>query len=243
MDCKTHLRHDDGPLFDDAPAYRRLIGRLLYLTTTRPDISFAVQQLSQFMNKPTTTHHDAALRVLRYLKGSPGLGLFMFGSSILQLKAYSDSDWASCLDTRRSIMGYCVYLGSSLVSWRSKKQSTISKSSCEAEYRAMAATTCEIQWITFLLRDLHISFTSPALLYSDNQSAMHIAANPVFHERTKHIELDCHIVREKCSTGLIKLLHVLSALQLADTLTKPLSPQVFHSIHSKLGLLNICAPA
>lgn len=156
----------------DSSSYRRLIGRLIYLTNTRPDITFSVNKLSQFVSAPTTIHQQAAFRILRYLKNAPGNGIFLSAASIPQLKAYSDSDWATCPETRKSVTGFSIYLGESLVSWKSKKQQTISRSSSEAEYRALAATTCEIQWLTYLLRDLHVFFTQPALLYCDNQSAI-----------------------------------------------------------------------
>lgn len=194
MNNATKFSKDIGDPLPDVTEYQRLIGRLLYLTTTRPDIAFLVQRLSQFLATPTIVHHTAATRILRYVKGSPGQGLFFPSNSDLQLKAYSDSDWASCPDTRRSVTGFCVYLGNSLISWKSKKQSTVSKSSCEAEYRAMTAVTCEIQWLTYLLQDFKVVFKTPALLFCDNQSTLHIAANPVFDERTKHIGVDCHIV-------------------------------------------------
>ncbi|KHN44566.1 Copia protein, partial [Glycine soja] len=217
----------------------RLIGKLIYLTNTRPDIAYAVQQLSQYMSAPTTAHLQAAFRVLRYLKGTPGSGLFFAATGTPQLRAFSDSDWAGCKDSRKSTTGFLVYLGSSLVSWQSKKQSTVSRSSSEAEYRALASTTCELQWLTYLLQDLRVTFVQPATLYCDNQSAIQIATNPVFHERTKHIEIDCHLVRNKVTSGFIKLLPVSSSLQLADIFTKPLTPVVFQHLCNKLGMINI----
>ncbi|XP_019430584.1 PREDICTED: uncharacterized protein LOC109337944 [Lupinus angustifolius] len=195
----AHLHQDSSTPFDDPSAYRRLIGRLIYLTNTRSDITFCVNQLAQFMACPTSFHHTAAMKVLRYLKATPALGLFFPADSVIQLKAYSDSDWASCLDIRRSVSGYCIYLGQSLVSWKSKKQRTISQSSCEAEYRALALTTCEITWLNYILEDLQYNYSMPTLLYCDNQSAIYLASNLVFHETTKHIEIDCHTIREKCS--------------------------------------------
>ncbi|WVZ06452.1 hypothetical protein V8G54_019798 [Vigna mungo] len=196
MDYTTRLSATTRTTISDPTAYRRLIGRLIYLTTTRPDITHVVHHLSQFMYAPTTTHSQATFRILRYLKSAPGLGLFFSSTSSLQLKAFSNSDWAGCIDTRRSITGFSVYLGDSLISWRSKKQPTVSRSSSEAEYRALATTTCELQWLTYLLDDLHVPVQRPALLYCDNQSALQIATNQVFHEHTKHIDIDCHIVRE-----------------------------------------------
>lgn len=243
MDSNLRLNSSDGDLLEDPRSYRRLVGRLLYLTITRPDISFAVHSLSQFLSQPHQSHHAAALKVLRSVKNSPGQGIFLSSSSSIHLKAFCDSDWASCPDTRRSVTGFTVFLGDSLISWKSKKQVTVNRSSAEAEYRSMAATCCELKWLTALLTDLCVSFTQPALLFCDNQSALHIAANPVFHERTKHIDIDCHLVREMVHEGLIKTLHVTSDHQLADLLTKPLSFDKFFGLVSKLGLLDIHYPA
>ena len=138
--------------------------------------------------------------------------------------------------------GLSVYLGNSLISWKSKKQGTISKSSCKVEYRAMATVTCEIQWLLYVLQDLKVPFEQSSLLYCDNDSARYIATNPVFHEHTKHIEIDCHIVREKLKNGLIHLLPISNTEQLAYIYIKALGPQSFKNICSKLGLINICSP-
>jgi len=148
------LHNDSSSSFPDISAYRRLIGRLLYLNTTRPGITYITQQLSQFLSNPTQTHHNAAMRVLRYLKGCPGKGLFFPRNSSLQIKGYTDADWAGCKDTRRSISGQCFFLGHSFVSWRTKKQLIVSRSSSETEYRALASASCELQWLIYLLRDL-----------------------------------------------------------------------------------------
>ena len=147
MDYSTKLQADSGSLLsaESSSSYRRLIGKLIYLTNTRPDITYAVQQLSQYMATPTNVHLQAAFRILRYLKGTPGSGLFFAATGTPQLRAFSDSDWAGCKDSRKSTTGYLVYFGSSVVSWQSKKQSTVSRSSSEAEYRALASTTCELQ--------------------------------------------------------------------------------------------------
>jgi hypothetical protein len=233
----------DSPLFHDITQYRRLIGQLLYLTTTRPDISFAVQQLSQFVSQPTDNHFKAAMRILQYLKLNPAQGLFYPSNSDLVLSGFADSDWATCPTTRRSTTGFAVFLGKSLISWKSKKQTTVSRSSSEVEYRALAALTCEIQWLHYLFNDLHIKFTSPTSLYCDNRSAVYLAHNPAFNERSKHIEIDCHIVREKLETGLIKLFPIPSTAQLADFFTKPLAAPAFSSFIVKLGLMSVHSPA
>ncbi|WJX43802.1 hypothetical protein P8452_30856 [Trifolium repens] len=239
MQPQLQLHKASGDLISNPTVYRRLIGRLLYLTHTRPDIAYTVSKLSQFLDSPTTDHMLAGLHVLKYLKQNPGQGLFYSSTSSLSLKGFSDSDWGACPDTRRSTTGICFFLGSSLISWKSKKQTVVSRSSSEAEYRALAHATCEGQWLSYLLQDLNISHSSPIILYCDNQSALHIAANPVFHERTKHIEIDCHIVRDKVQAGFIHLLPVLSKEQIADILTKPLHPGPFKMLQSKLGMIDI----
>ncbi|XP_057981076.1 uncharacterized mitochondrial protein AtMg00810-like [Malania oleifera] len=221
MDTHTKLSKDDGELVDDVSAYRRLIGRSLYLTHTRHDITFSVNHLIQFLDNPRMPHLEVAMRILRYLKSAPRQGLFFPYSSKVHIKAFSDSNWVSCLDTRRSISGYCIFFRDSLVSWKSKKQHKISQSSAEAEYRSMAFTVCEIIWIKALFVDLHHQHHQPALLFCDNQATLHIAASPVYHERTKHIEIDCHLVRD------ITTLHVPSAHQVADLMTKPLGSKIF----------------
>ena len=188
------------------------------------------------------THFQAALRVVRYLKATPGKGLFFRRNNSFQLSDFSDADWATCVDTRRSVTRYCFFVGNSLVSWKTKKQSTVSRSSTEAKYRALASTTCELQWLFYLLRDLHVPHSKHPALYCDSQNALYIATNPVFHERTKHLEIDCHLVRQKLLSGLMNLLPISSSHQLADMFTKALSPKLFQSNLSKLELHDIFEP-
>ena len=183
----------------------------------------------------------AASRILQYIKGTLGQGVFFPTESDLHLKVYCDVDWAGCLDTRKSLTGYCVFLGDALVSWRSKKQSIVSRSSAEAEYIAMATTTCELTWILHLLQDLHVKHDKPVLMYCDNQAAIHIAANPMFHERSKHIEADCHIVRNKILDGALKTFYVSTKNQLADVFTKALGVESFLRLIRRLGVNNIFA--
>ncbi|RVW93185.1 Retrovirus-related Pol polyprotein from transposon RE1 [Vitis vinifera] len=216
---------------------KRLVGSLVYLTVTRPDISYVVHQVSQYLSAPRSTHYAAVLRILRYLKGTLFHGLFYSAQSPLVLRAFSDADWAGDPTDRRSTTGYCFLLGSSLISWRSKKQTFVARSSTEAEYRALADTTSELLWLRWLLKDLGVSTSSATPLYCDNQSAIHIAHNDVFHERTKHIEIDCHFIRYHLVHGALKLFSVSSKDQLADIFTKSLPKRRTRDLVDNLKLV------
>ena len=174
-----------------------LVGKLIYLTITRPNISFAVGIVSQFMQAPHVDHWNVVLRILSYIKKTLGQGLLYEDKGDTQISGYCDADWAGSLIDRRSTTGYCVSIGGNVVSWKSKRQNHVARSSAEAEYRAMASVTCELVWIKQLILELKFCEVQPMKLYCDNQAALRIASNPVFHERTKHIEIDSHFVREK----------------------------------------------
>ncbi|KAL0298754.1 UNVERIFIED_CONTAM: Retrovirus-related Pol polyprotein from transposon RE2 [Sesamum radiatum] len=230
---------NEGPLLQEADRYRRLIGKILYVGFTRPDISFAVQQLNQFLQHPTQQHWDDAIHVVRYLKGSSSMALFFPSQNSIQLSAFSDADWAACVDSRRSVTGYCIFLGSLLISWKTNKQNTVSRSSTKAEYRAMATTVCELLWITYILKDFQVPLTTPVPFWCDNQVPFHITANPVFYERTKHLDIDCHIVRDKYKEGFISPRHIAGHLQPANAFTKILSVAAFTQSRVKLGLVSL----
>jgi len=236
LSCK--LLPDEGPLLDDPTIYRTLAGKLNLLTNTRPDLSFSVQTLSQFLQAPRASHLTALLHTLAYLSGTISKGILLQGADQLILQAFSDSDWAACSFSRRSVTGYILMLGSSPISWKSKKQGTVSRSSYEAEYRAMARAASEVVWLVRLLDDLGITGLTPVKLNCDNQSALHIARNPVFHERTKHIEIDFHFTRDKVLEGLLQLNYMPTADQLADILTKILPGPYFQTLLSKLEMVN-----
>lgn len=193
------------------------------------------------MHKPRKTHWEATIRVLRYLKGSPGQGILLQANTELTLKSWCDADWAGCPLTRRSLTGWFIQLRGSPISWKTKKQSTVSLSSAEAEYRAMAFTLKEILRLRGLLKSLGITHKKPIPLYCDNQAAIHISSNPVFHERTKHVETNCHFVRDKIVKGTITTRHVSTRDQFADIFT--LVSREFDEFIGKLGICDLHAPA
>ena len=185
------------------------------------------------MHSTTVGNFSAVKRILRYIKGSLSHGL-LFTPSSFQLHAYTDSNWAGDHIDRRSTSGYCIFLGDNLISWSSKKQPTVSRSSTEAEYRSLANTTAELTWLQMVLQDFSIPQSSIPVVWCGCQSAFALAANPVFHTRSKHIEVDCHFVRDKVQAHKLLLCHVPTASQLADIFTKPLPTSRFSFLTSKL---------
>ena len=231
------LYSNSNPLSDPTP-YRQLVGKLNFLVHTRPDIAFSTQFLSQFNHNPTQSHMDAALHVLKYLKNTIHQSLLFNDSTDFKLEAFCDSDWAACPNTRRSVSGFFITLGGSPISWKSKKQSTVSLSSAEAEYRSMRRLCSELAWLNRLLVEFEVPNIVPIPLRCDNQAAIYIAKNPVFHERTKHIDIDCHFVREKVLDGLISLSHIPTKSQPADVFTKALGGSDHINAISKLGFVS-----
>ncbi|XP_031274883.1 uncharacterized protein LOC116133313 [Pistacia vera] len=206
--CTKTKPDPDSPLYPDPHAYRSLVGALPYLTLTRPYLSFSVNYVSQFMHAPIESHFGLVRRILRYVKGTINLGLHIQAYSSLDLYGFSDFDWAGCNITRRSTTGYCTYLGSNIISWCSKKQPTVSRSSYEAEYRALAQAAAEIMWLTFILRNLDVPLSQAPILFCDNMSSLFMTINPVFYARSKHIEVDYHYIMERVSLGLLVTKHI-----------------------------------
>jgi hypothetical protein len=204
------------------------------VTITRPELAYTVQQICLHMHDPRESHWGLIKRALRYLRGSTDFGLHLRTCTELDLRVYTDADWAGCPDTRRSTSGYCVYLGDTLVSWSSKRQATVSRSSAEAEYRGVANAVAECVWLRQLLGELLCPINKATLVYCDNISAVYMSANPVHHRRTKHVELDIHFVRERVALGEFRVLHVPTRQQLADIMTKGLSTDVFNEFRSSL---------
>jgi histone deacetylase 1/2 len=220
---KLSISDGSGLSEEDATRYRSVVGALQYLTLTRPDLSFAVNKVCQFLHSPTTAHWGA----LKIRKSNSSL-----------VSAFSDADWAGCVDDRRSTGGFAVFFGSNLVSWSARKQLTVSRSSTEAEYKALANATAEMMWIQRLLTELGISHDPIARLWCDNLGAKYLSANPVFHARTKHIEIDFHFVRERVAQKLLDIRFISTGDQLADGFTKPITALKLKAFRFNLNLVN-----
>ncbi|PKU66194.1 Retrovirus-related Pol polyprotein from transposon TNT 1-94 [Dendrobium catenatum] len=227
----------DDHAWMDAHRYRQIIGSLQYLTLTRPDISYAVNALSQHMHDPSNQHMLMLKKLLRYIKGTTDFGL-PISRSDLTLRTFSDADWASDPVSRKSTSGFCTFLGKTLISWTVKKQQTVSRSSTESEYRALASATADTIWIKRLLEDFRIHHHHPVDVFCDNTSTIALANNPVFHARTKHIEIDQRFIRDHIQNNTIRLLPISTKDQIADILTKPLSTSRFKDLRSKLTIFS-----
>lgn len=221
---------------EDSTRYRSVVGALQYLTLTRPDLSFPVNKVCQFLHAPTTEHWTAVKHILRYVQGTVDFGLRINKCASMLVSAFSDADWAGSVDDRRSTSGFCVFLGSNLISWSARKQATVSRSSTEAEYKAMANVTAEIIWVQVLLKELKLSSSPAATLWCDNLGATYLSANPVFHARTKHIEVDYHFVRERVAQKLLDIRFISTYDQIADGFTKALTMSKLKEFHHNLNL-------
>ncbi|KAJ9539324.1 hypothetical protein OSB04_032057 [Centaurea solstitialis] len=221
----------------DVTLYRGMIGSLLYLTASRPDIMYSTCLCARYQAEPKESHLTAVKRIFRYLKGTPNMGLWYSKDSGFDLTAYSDSDFAGCKIDRKSTTGGCHLLGGKLVSWTSKKQNSVSTSTAEAEYVAAGICCAQVLWLRNQLQDYDIQL-SKIPIYCDNTSAIAIANNPVLHSKTKHIEVRYHFIRDHVMNGDIELHFVPTEYQLADLFTKPLDVTRFNMLLSELGMLN-----
>jgi hypothetical protein len=230
----------ESPLVD-ATEYRSLIGGLRYLMNTRPDITFAVNYLSRFLEKPKEDHCMAVKHLLRYVAGTLDDGVFYRREEkgVHQLIGYSDSDYAGDIDVRKSTSGMLYCLGSSPITWSSGKQKVVALSSCEAEYIATAYGACQGVWLAQLLKGLIGSKPGAPILRIDNKSAIDLAKNPVHHERSKHIETKYHYIKKSVEDGKISLEQVPTGDQLADIMTKSLARVKFLELRDQIGVVNI----
>jgi histone deacetylase 1/2 len=203
---------------------------------TRPDISIAVNKICQYLHEPTVLHWAAVKRILRYLQYTIDIGMRIRRSPSTLVSAFSDADWAGCPDDRRSTGGFAVYFGPNLISWSARKQATVSRSSTEAEYKSLANATAEIIWIQSVLREIGVKQPRTTCLWFDNLGATYLSANPVFHARTKHIEVDFHFVRERVSNRQLEVRFIPSGDQVADGFTKPLPVKQLEAFKRHLNL-------
>jgi histone deacetylase 1/2 len=229
--------HEGTPLGpEDSSQYRSIVGALQYLTLTRPDLSFSVNKVCQYLHAPTTAHWTAVKRILRYVKSTSQLGITFRKSSSTLLSAFSDADWAGCIEDRRSTGGFAIFIGPNLVSWIARKQDSVSRSSTEAEYKALANATTELIWVEALLRELGVRLYQKPCLWCDNLGATYLSANPVFHARTKHIEIDYHFVRERVAQNRLDIRFISTKDQIADGFTKALPVKNLDEFKRNLNL-------
>lgn len=251
LDCKPvdtpiEANHQLGMFPNQSPCdkgrYQRLVGRLIYLSHTRPDIAYAISVVSQFMHNPSKDHMKAVLRILRYLKKSPGKGLLFKKGGNMEVMGYTDADWAGNAMNMRSTSGYFMFVCGNLVTFRSKKQKVVARSSAESEFRGMAHGVCELLWIRNILKDLGFIIIKAMNLHCDNKAAIMIGHNPIQHDRMKHVEVDRFFIRENIDKGYICFPFVKSEDQLADILTKGVCGRIFNQAIDKLGMIDIYAP-
>ncbi|KAG7565068.1 Zinc finger CCHC-type superfamily [Arabidopsis suecica] len=236
MECGIKLSKNEEGEGMDPTTFKSLVGSLRYLTCTRPDILYAVGVVSRYMEHPTTTHFKAAKRILRYIKGTINYGLHYSTSNDYKLVGYSDSDWGGDVDDRKSTSGFVFYIGDTAFTWMSKKQPIVTLSTCEAEYVAATSCVCHAIWLRNLLKELSLPQDEPTKIFVDNKSAIALAKNPVFHDRSKHIDTRYHYIRECVNKKDVLLEYVKTHDQVADIFTKPLKREDFIKMRSLLGV-------
>ena len=237
MSSSIKIDKDENGKAVDITKYRGMIGSLLYLTASRPDIMYSVCLCARYQSNPKESHLNAVKRIFRYLSGNKNLGLWYPKGTHIELFSYTDADWAGCTIDRKSTSGTCHFLGFALVSWFSKKQNSVALSTAEAEYISAASCCAQVLWMKQTLLDLGLSYDHVPIM-CDNTSAINLSKNPVLHSRTKHIEIRHHFLRDHVQKGDITLEFISTNHQIADILTKPLALERFASLRRGLGLLD-----
>jgi hypothetical protein len=236
----TKLSKDEGGNKVDATLFKQMVGSLMYLTITRPDLMYGVSLISRYMSRPTMSHWLAAKRILRYLKGTTELGIFYTkNEGCSKLLAFTDSAYAGDLDDRRSTSGYVFMIGSGAVSWSSKKQPVVTLSTTEAEYIAAALCACQCIWLKRILRKIGVEQDEGTIIQCDSSSAIQLAKNPVFHGKSKHIHVRFHFLRDLVNEGVVELKYCNSQEQVADLMTKPLKLEQFEKLRGMLGMVSV----
>ncbi|KAE8671027.1 hypothetical protein F3Y22_tig00112000pilonHSYRG00251 [Hibiscus syriacus] len=238
MEPGAKLSKFDGGERVDASRYRSLVGSLRYLTCTRPDLSLSVGIVSRFMEEPVYSHWKALKRILRYIQGTVSLGLFYSKAEDYKLVGYSDSDWCGDIDDRKSTSGYVFFMGDTAFTWLSKKQPIVTLSTCEAEYVAASWCVCHAIWLRNLLSKMELKQLGVTVIHVDNKSAIELAKNPVNHERSKHIDVRFHFIRDHVKEGSVELVHVASQDQVADIFTKPLPKVLLDKCKKMIGMMD-----
>jgi hypothetical protein len=249
------LVSETGTASVDPTRYRQIVGKLLYLTNTRPDLAYSVNLISRFLVNPQQKHLDSALDILRYVQATKDYGILYQKGQDINIQGYTDTDWGSCEETRRSTGGYIFTVGQASLTWSSKRQPTVSRSSTESEYKALSDGTQEAVWIRRLLLELgflhktemplncsnsEILANLPKIpLHCDNQGSLKLARNPIFHARTKHIEIHHHFARKRLEEGEIDLDYIPTGQQPADILTKALGRKKFEFHRNSIGVTKI----
>jgi hypothetical protein len=228
---------DEGPILDST-LYKSLVGSLLYLTTTRPDIMYAASLVSRFMESPKDSHWKMEKQILRYVAGTINFGLWYTKSDSNQLFGYTDSDFVGSLDDRKNTSGYVFQLGTNLISWASQKQPIVSISSAEAEYVVVTSASCQAVWLRRILTDMSHTENDPTPIFCDNTSTIALSKNHVFHKKSKHIDTHFHFIRELVNNGDIALKFCGSQDQLVDIFTKPLGKSFFYFQRQHLGIIS-----
>jgi hypothetical protein len=237
MEHRLKLSKNCKAAATDPTFYRSVVGCLRYLVHTRPDISFAVGYVSRFMEAPTSEHLAAVKHLLRYIAGTINLGCRYTGDGDEELIGFNDSDMAGDVDDRKSTSGTLFMLGGNPVTWQSQKQKVVALSSCEAEYVAASTAACQGVWLQRLLRDLVKKNYGTMTIFIDNKSAIQLCKNPVFHDRTKHIEVRFHYIRECVEAGKLDVDYISTNEQLGDIHTKPLGRTRFLELRAKIGMV------
>jgi hypothetical protein len=231
-------KQDESPTMDST-LYKSLVGSLLYLTTTRPYIMYAVGFVSRFMVSPKDSHWKMAKRIRKYVADTLNFGLWFSQSEDNHLSGYTESDFAGSLDDQKSILGYAFHMGMNLISWASKKQPIVSISSAKAEYVAATSSSYQVVWLQRLLNDMSHTKKYPTPIFYDNTSTIALSKNHVFHKKSKHIDTRFHFIRKLVNNGEIFLQFCGSGDQLADIFTKPLGKNAFDFQRQHLGIINV----
>lgn len=232
----SKLSRDENGVKVDSTLFKQIVGSLVYLTATRPDIMFCTSLISRYMENPTEMHLQATKRILRYIKGTIGFGVLYKKEGNQELLGYTNSDYAGDQNDRKSTSGYVFLMSSGAVSWSSKKQPVVTLSTTEAEFISATHCACQAVWLKRILKELRHDTCKPTVIYCDSVSAIKLSKNPVIHGRSKHIDVRFHFLRDLTKEGIVELVQCSTREQIADILTKPLKLETFLKLRDMLGV-------